>query len=328
MDETGDGSGVTVTDAAGNANGTTTGTSPNPSGIIGGARNVGGANYVNISNPAFFNFGTAVTITGWIKMNSYPSGNNVGFIFNKAVFGLEDKALIIEGRGGDQGKLGSYLDNTFGGTGLYSTVVMPLNTWTFVALTYNGSQAINYVKNASQNNTVSRAAAGDVNDSTGRVFLGANPDRSDVGSTASFVIDEVGVWNRTLTAAEISSLYNSGSGLTCGSSPNYSLTVSKTGSGTVTSSPAGINCGSACNANYSSGTTVTLTATPDAGSSFTGWGGDCSGIGQCNLTINSNKTAIANFNLNIQSWFQTSGGDVYGQNVSNPYLPAGEYISN
>jgi len=43
------------------------------------------------------------------------------------------------------------------------------------------------------------------------------------------------------------------------------------GSGTVTSSPAGINCGGTCEAGFATSDTVTLTATADPGSSFTGW---------------------------------------------------------
>jgi len=79
----------------------------------------------------------------------------------------------------------------------------------------------------------------------------------------------------------------------------YTLTVSKTGtgSGTVTSSPAGINCGTDCSETYNSGTSVTLTATPDSGSTFTGWSGDCSGTGTCTLIIDSNKSATAKFDI-------------------------------
>ena len=46
--------------------------------------------------------------------------------------------------------------------------------------------------------------------------------------------------------------------------PTYAFTVTKagTGTGTVTSTPAGINCGSTCSASYTSGTSVTLTASP------------------------------------------------------------------
>jgi Divergent InlB B-repeat domain len=76
------------------------------------------------------------------------------------------------------------------------------------------------------------------------------------------------------------------------------LTVSKSGagSGTVTSSPAGINCGTACAASYVTGTPVTLTATPAAGSTFTGWtGGGCSGTGTCLVTMTAATTVTAGF---------------------------------
>jgi hypothetical protein len=78
------------------------------------------------------------------------------------------------------------------------------------------------------------------------------------------------------------------------------LTLSKSGSGTgtVTSNPAGINCGSTCSFDYANETTVTLTATPAVGSTFTGWtGGSCSGTGTCNVTMNAAKTITAGFTV-------------------------------
>ncbi len=81
-----------------------------------------------------------------------------------------------------------------------------------------------------------------------------------------------------------------------GETLTLTVTKSGTGSGTVTSNPSGINCGTDCNENYSSGTVVTLTATPASGSIFAGWSGDtdCSD-GQ--VTMDSNKTCTATFNL-------------------------------
>jgi hypothetical protein len=76
----------------------------------------------------------------------------------------------------------------------------------------------------------------------------------------------------------------------------YSLNVNKSGPGSVTSTPAGINCGVDCAEAYNAGTQVTLTASPDAGGTFTGWsGGGCSGTSTCQVTMNAAATVTASF---------------------------------
>jgi immune inhibitor A len=75
----------------------------------------------------------------------------------------------------------------------------------------------------------------------------------------------------------------------------YLLTVSTAGSGTVTSVPAGISCGSDCSESYTYNTGVTLTATPAAGSVFSGWSGACGGTGQCVLSMTSARSVTATF---------------------------------
>jgi hypothetical protein len=45
---------------------------------------------------------------------------------------------------------------------------------------------------------------------------------------------------------------------------NNTLSISKSGNGTITSNPAGINCGGDCSENYTSGTNVTLTVKTDS----------------------------------------------------------------
>jgi hypothetical protein len=79
-----------------------------------------------------------------------------------------------------------------------------------------------------------------------------------------------------------------------------SITKAGTGSGTVTSSPFGISCGNACTAAFSSTTNVVLTATPDGGTTFAGWsGGGCSGAKTCSLTMKSDVTVTATFNISL-----------------------------
>jgi hypothetical protein len=76
----------------------------------------------------------------------------------------------------------------------------------------------------------------------------------------------------------------------------HTLSVAKTGDGTVTSAPAGIVCGPVCSAPYEEGTTVELAAIPDPGWSFAGWDEACSGTGGCTVTMNGARSVIAHFN--------------------------------
>lgn len=76
------------------------------------------------------------------------------------------------------------------------------------------------------------------------------------------------------------------------------LTVTKTGTGLVTSVPTGINCGPVCAAPYNLNTVVTLTAIPAAGFRFGSWSGCTPKLDfpqQCTMTLNQAKTATANF---------------------------------
>jgi hypothetical protein len=111
-----------------------------------------------------------------------------------------------------------------------------------------------------------------------------------------------------------------GQGGTCGSGGSYvgnanpwellapapttaklSVALAGGGSGTVTGTgtgaPSGINCPTTCSQNFALGSTVTLTASPANGSSFTGFsGGGCSGTASsCVVTLTQAQDVTATF---------------------------------
>ena len=76
----------------------------------------------------------------------------------------------------------------------------------------------------------------------------------------------------------------------------HNLSVSVSGTGTVTSSPAGINCTTGtCSAAFAQGTNVSLTATPGANQSFAGWSGACTGTGACSVSMTAAQSVTATF---------------------------------
>lgn len=88
----------------------------------------------------------------------------------------------------------------------------------------------------------------------------------------------------------------------------YTLTVTKSGSGTVISSPTRLNCGPTCSASFAKGTKVTLTPAPDKGSVFTGWTDGCAGTGTCSVTIANDITVGAKFEAGSCTYAISSSG--------------------
>jgi M6 family metalloprotease-like protein len=74
---------------------------------------------------------------------------------------------------------------------------------------------------------------------------------------------------------------------------SYVLSVTVSGTGTVTSSPAGINCSAGtCSASFPANTSVTLTP---SGGTLSVWGGACSGSGTCVVSMTATQAVTAAF---------------------------------
>lgn len=114
-------------------------------------------------------------------------------------------------------------------------------------------------------------------------------------------------WTGACTGTQLTCVVNVSGQTNVGASflPQFTLSVGRSNSGTVTATPAGndrlLNCGGNCSAKFTSGTTVTLTATPPAGKTFINWTG--SGAGPCNLSTSPTCSLVITKDTSVQANF-------------------------
>ncbi len=143
----------------------------------------------------------------------------------------------------------------------------------------------------------------------GYAFTGWSGDCEGTSPTCTLTVDSAKIVTATFGVA-------ADDGTTVPSS-TYLLTTKKSGEGTgaITSSDRKIKCGTACTSNYNKQDSVTLTATADPGSTFSGWSGACSGTkNTCTLTFDSANTVIAEFSKTTYT---------YGLKIATSTTPKG-----
>ena len=158
-----------------------------------------GNDYVNIPAMVAPGGNDARTLTAWIKLDNTSTawpGKTIAGWGNDASNQLMDIHIL-------NGVLGWH---HHGGNQLMGSVPINPDTWYQVAATYDGTTQRFYV-----NGNFDASAVRDLNTGSGNVKIGKQPDWS--GAYFKGEIDEVGIWDKALTATEISALYNSGSGL-------------------------------------------------------------------------------------------------------------------
>lgn len=117
------------------------------------------------------------------------------------------------------------------------------------------------------------------------------------GVTTSHTFAVEGEYTVTLTVKDDGGFsYSATRKVTVTPTPQRTLTVSLAGTGSGTVIGTGISCPGTCSHSYPNGESVTLTATPASGSTFSGWsGGGCSGTSTCNVTMNAKQAVTASF---------------------------------
>lgn len=191
-----------VVDFSGNGNNGSCVTCPKiiSSGKLNGAYNNTDANngYFNITPSASLNNLNTVTISVWIKSSSQPTSS-------RHIFGGFNDSSPYNGFGitqtFDTHKAGFWVG---GASYLYSNTLINTNNWINIIASYNGTHSLIYINGVFEN---SSAQTANLNFSKPKCI----GDNSAGATNRDFVgsIDEVAIWNRSLSATEISTLYDS-----------------------------------------------------------------------------------------------------------------------
>ena len=155
--------------------------------------------------------------------------------------------------------------------------------------------------------TVGTSPVGIATDPTGRAYV-ANRD----GGSVSVIDPSTNAVVKTVSLGGLPSVF--GAFATAGP-PQFALTLTPVGGGSITPQPASPT------GSYDADSIVTLTATPDASSQFTGWSGDCSGTSvTCTVTMDAAKSVTATFTLQYSLSVTTLGsGSVSAQPSSTTW---------
>jgi hypothetical protein len=167
----------------------------------------GDNDYANVGHLSEIEDGDDFTVSAWIRGHAWDDGVRCTF-FSGDIAG-NNRSVTIRVDPADS-KVEMYVWNTLnvghtikGGTALTANGA----TWYHVVGTYDGSNLKLYVNGSSD--AVAVAHTGNLDDITGDYRIGSCGDGSQFFHGE---IDEVGLWDRAITSAEVTSLYNSGAG--------------------------------------------------------------------------------------------------------------------
>jgi fibronectin type 3 domain-containing protein len=187
-----EGSGTTVSDASGNGNtGTISGATWSTGGKYGSALSFNGSSSrVTIPNSSSLQLSSGMTLEAWVNPTTVSSawrdviekGNDNYFLMGTTTQSSD------AGGGGIIG--GSYGQ-------VFTTSPLPTNSWSFLALTYDGATERLYL-NGTQ--VASLAHTGAITSSTNALTLGSDPF---YGQFFNGLIDNIRIYNSALSAAAI-----------------------------------------------------------------------------------------------------------------------------
>lgn len=147
--------------------------------------------------------GQAMSISLWVKSDTASNAGSYRQLFSFK-YGFQ-----FRWSWGDGGaNYGSFVYQTV--SNAYSTpnLVISASTWHHIVCVYDGTNMKLYIDGAQSGSDIAVTAG--VRYETGNNFLGSSQAPGDFYDG---MLDEIGLWSKGLTAAEVTELYNSGAGL-------------------------------------------------------------------------------------------------------------------
>ena len=186
-----EGGGLTARDGSGNNNnGTLNGATWVP-GRFGNGLSFDGNDWVTVNDAGLLDLTTGMTLEAWVRPTTISGWRSA--IFKERPGGL---AYVLYASNGTAPQ-GQVRLTTGGEPRARQSAAIPLNTWTHLALTYDGAALRLYVNGVVTGTT---AASGSITVSDGPLRIGGN---AVWGEYFSGLIDEVRLYNRALSQTEI-----------------------------------------------------------------------------------------------------------------------------
>ena len=192
-----DGTGSTVTDASGNGNhGTISGAQWTSSGQYGKALVFDGVNdWVTVADSPSLDLTTGMTLQAWVYPTALSGGSANGW--RTVILKQQSTQLAYALYANSNTNRPNGYVYTSSDQGVFGNAQLPLNTWRHLAVTYDGAALKLYVGGTLVGN---RALPGIIKTSGHPLRIGGN---SIWGEYFKGRIDEVRIYNRALTAAQI-----------------------------------------------------------------------------------------------------------------------------
>ena len=155
--------------------------------------------YVLVPHASELQITDALTISAWIKGNTWDSGTTVNTIVRKGEGNPNNYQLAIA-----DGQVTFFLDD-YDDYGYRGDTVLDTDTWYHVTGTWDGANAIIYV-NGVMDHASSYAHSAPIGTDTRDLYLGGRASNDLFHGT----LDDIRIYNRALCADEILELYSSG----------------------------------------------------------------------------------------------------------------------